>query len=291
MRKDVGARLREERLGLGFNQTDFAKIGAASKRSQVDWEKGASSPNADYLEAIAAAGADVLYILTGKREAGPLKDTEAQDNHLLRAQIEIATAFDDFWRELDMRREAALPLFVARYNGGEIKQVPGIDQISESDVYQWLHIHQKPESMKPVLDTDFVTVPLYDVAASCGGGSIIHSEQIVDHLAFRAEWVRNELGADPKRLALIAAIGDSMLPAITSGDLLLIDASVCVVRQDAIYAIQVEGVLLVKRIQRLLDGTIIVKSDNPAYESQRFSPGEAKGLRIVGRVIWMGRRV
>ena len=35
----------------------------------------------------------------------------------------------------------------------------------------------------------FVLVPRYNIEASAGGGSIIHSEQIVDHLAFKADWV------------------------------------------------------------------------------------------------------
>lgn len=36
-------------------------------RSQRNYEKGERSPDADYLAALAAAGADVLYILTGQR--------------------------------------------------------------------------------------------------------------------------------------------------------------------------------------------------------------------------------
>ena len=48
---------------------------------------------------------------------------------------------------------------------------------------------------------------------------------------------------------------------------------------------------LVKDIKLRLDGTVIVKSDNPAYEEQRFDAAGAEALRIVGRVIWMGKRV
>ena len=136
----------------------------------------------------------------------------------------------------------------------------------------------------------FVHVPLHDVQGSCGDGSVIHSEQIVDYLAFKREWI-SRVATDPKRLALIEAAGDSMMPTIHSGDLLLIDLCVTRVEQDAIYAINVEGMLYIKRIQKRLDGTVIVKSDNPAYEEQRFDSAGAEALRIVGRVIWMGKRV
>jgi transcriptional regulator with XRE-family HTH domain len=64
---DRGLRLREERERLGISQTEFARIGGASKGSQILYEKG-KPPTADYLEAIAEAGADVTYILTGRRE-------------------------------------------------------------------------------------------------------------------------------------------------------------------------------------------------------------------------------
>jgi transcriptional regulator with XRE-family HTH domain len=63
----TGDRLREERERLGYNQTTFAALAGASKHSQIDWEKNTASPNTRYLGAIAKAGADVLYIITGER--------------------------------------------------------------------------------------------------------------------------------------------------------------------------------------------------------------------------------
>lgn len=66
----LGSRLREERIRLGFNQLDFAGIAEASKHSQLDWEKNRAAPNARALSAWAVVGADVLYILTGRRERG-----------------------------------------------------------------------------------------------------------------------------------------------------------------------------------------------------------------------------
>lgn len=145
------------------------------------------------------------------------------------------------------------------------------------------HLEDAPEG--------FILVPRYDVAASMGNGSVIHSEQVVDHLAFRAEWVRTELGTSPKNLILISAIGDSMEPSLRAGDLLLIDRSVESVRQDAIYAIAHDGELRIKRIQRLFDGTLIIKSDNPKYQPENITPEQAERMRIVGRVVWSGRRM
>lgn len=63
----IGERLREERERTGLNQADFAAIGGASKRSQIDWEKGVAAPNATFLSAVAAHGVDVTYVITGVR--------------------------------------------------------------------------------------------------------------------------------------------------------------------------------------------------------------------------------
>ena len=63
-------RLKEERERLGHSQTAFAALAGASKHAQINWEKGAASPNAAALAAWADAGLDVLYVVTGQRTGG-----------------------------------------------------------------------------------------------------------------------------------------------------------------------------------------------------------------------------
>lgn len=65
---NIGTRLRAERERLGKNQDDFAAIAGIGKRALIHYEKNERSPDANLLAAIAAAGADVLYILTGQRQ-------------------------------------------------------------------------------------------------------------------------------------------------------------------------------------------------------------------------------
>lgn len=72
-------RLREERERLGFSQEAFGVLGGVQKRAQINYEKGERHPDSTYLAAIAAAGADVLYILTGERSsAQPAHDAAEQ---------------------------------------------------------------------------------------------------------------------------------------------------------------------------------------------------------------------
>ena len=63
----VGERLREERTRLGLNQEAFAQLGGITRNTQGSYEKGERNADSVYLSAVAAAGVDVLYVLTGRR--------------------------------------------------------------------------------------------------------------------------------------------------------------------------------------------------------------------------------
>ncbi|WP_170941723.1 LexA family transcriptional regulator [Cellvibrio mixtus] len=136
----------------------------------------------------------------------------------------------------------------------------------------------------------FVMVPRYDVCASAGNGAAIHSESIVDHLAFKQDWI-NQMGLSKKDLALIEVQGDSMEPAIMHNDLILIDLRESKLSANGVYAIQHMGNLFVKRIQIRMDGSVVIKSDNPNYEPEILQPAEAENLTVVGRVAWFGRQL
>lgn len=135
----------------------------------------------------------------------------------------------------------------------------------------------------------YTLVPKHDLMT--GNREVLHSEQIVDHLAFKSEWLVKDLGVDPHTLALVSARGDSMEPTISQGDLLLLDLSQRRVGDEAIYALVVEDGVLAKRIQRLLDGMLSVRCDNPAYKEQLVPKEATETLRVLGRVVWVGRRI
>lgn len=76
-----GDRLKEERERLGMSQEEFGAIGGVQKLAQRNYEKNNREPGASYMAAIAAAGVDVLYVITGQRSqpvsAPTLKPDEA----------------------------------------------------------------------------------------------------------------------------------------------------------------------------------------------------------------------
>lgn len=143
-----------------------------------------------------------------------------------------------------------------------------------------------------VVREDYIYVPRYDVRAGAGAGAVIESERVVDHLAFKNNWVSNVLGVSGKNLALITTVGDSMHPTLQNGDLVLLDTSRSKVEGDAIYCFRDgDGNLMIKRIQRLPDGVIVVISDNKEYKQYSLVGEKAESLAVVGRVVWFGRQI
>ncbi len=71
-----GERLKEERERLGLSQTEFGKLANVQKQAQLKYEKGERNPGSCYLTLIGCY-ADVLYILTGRRDAAQLAPDEA----------------------------------------------------------------------------------------------------------------------------------------------------------------------------------------------------------------------
>ena len=107
-------RLTEERLRLGYGQGEFAALGGVGRGAQANYEKGLRQPDMAYLEAVAAAGADVLYIVTGAR-ALSARDLEADLERYGMAWETLELALEAAGRELSpaKKRKAAEALFNA----------------------------------------------------------------------------------------------------------------------------------------------------------------------------------
>jgi phage repressor protein C with HTH and peptisase S24 domain len=134
-----------------------------------------------------------------------------------------------------------------------------------------------------------IAVPVFDARASMGKGYLApDNDVIVGGLTLDENWIRSHLGAvsNPKNLAVIPAYGDSMTPTFADGDLLLVDKGVADIRLDAIYVLGLNGELFVKRLQRRPNQTILMISDNKAYEPYAIENGERSQFSVLGRVVW-----
>ncbi|NJN46827.1 MAG: helix-turn-helix transcriptional regulator [Candidatus Competibacteraceae bacterium] len=140
------------------------------------------------------------------------------------------------------------------------------------------------------LHEEFALVPLYSVEVSAGYGAAIEQEQPQTRLAFRQDWLK-EMGLQIEKVVAVMAGGDSMSDTLHDGDVLLVDTQQRQVISDAIYILRQSELLYVKRLQRLLDGSLRISSDNRAYAEEIVPQNELAYLDIIGRVVWRGGRL
>lgn len=137
----------------------------------------------------------------------------------------------------------------------------------------------------------YTYIPLLDVAAQAGAGRVVETESVIDVLAFKEDWIRQELRKSPDDLRLIYVDGDSMEPDLRSGDIVLVDHTDHSARRDGIYVMRMDGALLVKQLQRLPGGGIKAVSRNASYEPFTITQADLQnGFAIIGRVVWACRR-
>ena len=135
--------------------------------------------------------------------------------------------------------------------------------------------------------SDYALMPRGEVRLGPGRGARLASPVIVDVLSFAIDWLRRRLCAEPGRLMLLEVRGDSMAPTLVNGDLVLGDLRVVRAGADGIYILRECDDLVVKRIQRNRRGArLMIRCDNPAYAQIEAA---AAAVKVVGRVIWMGR--
>lgn len=108
---------------------------------------------------------------------------------------------------------------------------------------------------------------------------------------FDSNWVRAQERRDTGAFVHAVAMGDAMEPTISVGAPLLLDPQATVVKHDGIYVLRWNGEVAPKRVQIDWGGGVWVRSDNPRYQDQLIPAEAVPQLEIVGRVVWVGKRL
>jgi hypothetical protein len=137
---------------------------------------------------------------------------------------------------------------------------------------------------------DYVLIPQLAIEASAGSGIEPGDETPLAVLAFQANWVRSIASGRPEALTVIGVEGDSMLPTLADGDQILVDTDDRERLRDGIYVLRTDEALLVKRLSvNPATRRLTIRSDNEAYPS--WDDCDPAGVHVVGRVVWVGRRL
>lgn len=134
----------------------------------------------------------------------------------------------------------------------------------------------------------FSIVPVFaDVMISAGHGSLIEEHcEPTSYMAFRNDWIR-ERGFLVKDLCVYITRGDSMSPTIEDKEPILTHRSAAdrIPQDGHIFVIRSGDTHWVKRIQKQLDNTLLLISDNKAYPPMELDLDIAQDVEILGKVV------
>ncbi|EMU3123786.1 helix-turn-helix domain-containing protein [Neisseria gonorrhoeae] len=137
------------------------------------------------------------------------------------------------------------------------------------------------------LDTNTITLNLYDVSASCGHGvvnpdypQLLRSIEIPNDALFELLGTNNLTNVQ-----LMPPDGDSMEPTIPQKSITLIKTDVSKFQTGGIYLFTFDGYTYIKRLSRGKGGAIHATSDNRHYAKSDFliNPKEADKFHIHGK--------
>lgn len=137
-----------------------------------------------------------------------------------------------------------------------------------------------------IIKPEYALIPILDVKLACGNGF-----ENGDNVPILGNWnmplsFLQKLGVSPNNAEILFAHSYSMYPTIRNGSHVLIDKSDKRLQDGKIYAININGESVLKRVLHE-GGNWILRSDNPDKNEfpDRLLPAEETTM-ICGRVVW-----
>lgn len=160
-----------------------------------------------------------------------------------------------------------------------------VDQLLD-ETRDYMDNPEDASASKPI----FVPVPILDIKASCGNGyDNGDNVEILGNWNMPLDFLKS-LGVSPANAEILFSDNFSMFPTIRPGSHVMVNKADREVRIGKIYAINIGGEMLLKRIFNE-SGNWVLRSDNPdknEHPDRILKPEELS--QIYGRVIWFDTR-
>ncbi len=150
----------------------------------------------------------------------------------------------------------------------------------------WIEKGVGEKLIKDIDETKFKKIPKVKARLSAGGGSFEVGDEIEGFYSFRKDWLRKK--GIPGEMILMDIFGNSMEPELKDGDTVLVDQSQKAILAGAVYAVGIDDTVMVKRLEKH-PNKLVLLSDNEAYSPIYLQKDETDTVRIIGKVIWIGR--
>lgn len=143
-----------------------------------------------------------------------------------------------------------------------------------------------------------VKIEYLDIKASCGSGYANEDFPTAHSEYLSVEFLRdNDLPIDGKGVIVMHSCNDSMGYTIPNASLIIVNTNNREFDNfvnNKIYVFSVDGEMICKRAIKNLDGTVLLKSDNPdkqTYPDQLITRDTFGHFDLFGRVHWVSNKV
>lgn len=192
---------------------------------------------------------------------------------------------------------------IARREGSEMKltqqSVSGFETGDPKRMPEWFrYVRMAFEEGEPNAQSDtdprdeLVYIKQVDIRLAMGDGAEIADFPSTQMIPFNLGFIQALSRAPTDKLFIATGFGDSMEPVLHKHDLVLIDTTDSRLDiGDTIFALEYAGSGYIKRLRSVKRGgerKIVILSANPDYPPEEADPAD---VRIIGKVVWIARRM
>jgi phage repressor protein C with HTH and peptisase S24 domain len=194
----------------------------------------------------------------------------------------------------EVNRSFVYDIMRGRSEHPNLERLDRVAQVLKVERRWLLHGLGEVEGDPPILedpDQAFVAIPSVAVSASMGGGSVVDEEPQGKPYHFQRSWIRYKLRAKPADLRIMHVEGDSMMPTLHHGDIVLVDLARRAPTPPGIFVLHDGMGLVAKRLDHIPNSEpprVRIISDNPLYAPYE---GTAEEVNIIGRIRWYAREI
>lgn len=112
-----------------------------------------------------------------------------------------------------------------------------------------------------------------------------NSNEPIKSIKFDLNWLKSKLSnIQLKNLNILSVNDDSMYPTFEKGAFVIVDLDINSFKGDGIYLIESNAGSFIRRVHKNIDGNMLVKPDNTAYNPEALYEKEISELRIIGKI-------
>jgi phage repressor protein C with HTH and peptisase S24 domain len=219
-----------------------------------------------------------------------------QMHERLRARIrQLGMSVADVAREAGVNRSFVYDILRGRSQVPNLERLTAVAKVVKVDPDWLLSGKGRVQGGDPITEdyhNEFVAIQYAAARPSMGGGAVVEAEDRPGRdFHFRRAWIRDRLRAAPSMLRVMAVQGDSMMPTLNEGDVILVDMNQRSPTPPGIFVLHDGMGLVAKRLERVPMSDpqrVRIISDNPRYSPYDCTADE---VNIIGRVRWYGREL